>query len=384
LENGTLKASYIFDSTNRMVEAVTGKGTANYTYNGFLKRIKSLENIQNAGASIPEPIKELRYILDMTRPYNDLLATDGTENQRFIWGNELLAAEGENSLSYLNDHLGSPIRLLGNEQEETFAYDEFGVPSVGAGTKLHNPFGFTGYQKDNISGLYFAQARYYSPYNARFVSEDPIKAQSNWYGYCGNSPLNYLDPMGLDAIVINKPVGFDPTNTIEHMSLLIQDSNGDWNYFFYGNQVYYDKITDPHAMDSLDNLNQYLLENNSSYGQPYLNNDKKVYTRSVYIEGDFTDTEAAAKKLVNSYIRDYKRKGKYKFNWNYGLISNNCTRNSIEILLKGKLPDEAILEDYLLKKGYFGDKDIDKYFYPNDNLDILQAAFNNSDFTTCE
>jgi RHS repeat-associated protein len=341
-----------------------------------------LENIQNAGVSIPEPTKELRYILDMTRPYNDLLATDGTENQRFIWGNELLATEGENPFSYLNDHLGSPIRLLGNEQEETFAYDEFGVPTVEAGTKLHNPFGFTGYQKDNVSGLYFAQARYYNPYNARFVSEDPIKAQSNWYGYCGNSPLNYLDPMGLDAIVINKPVGFDPTNTIEHMSLLIQDSNGDWNYFFYGNQVYYDKITDPHAMDSLDNLNQYLRENNSSYGKLYLNNDKKVYTRSVYIEGDFTDTEAAAKKLVSKYMSTYydKKKKEYVYNDDYKLLSNNCTTNSIDILLKGNLPGEITIKKYFFKHGYLSRIGV----LPNHNMSVLETMFHNSAFTVNE
>lgn len=52
-------------------------------------------------------------------------------------------------------HLGTPIRLLGEEQSGTpLAYDEFGVPLVESGLNQNNPFGFTGYQADEVSGLY--------------------------------------------------------------------------------------------------------------------------------------------------------------------------------------------------------------------------------------
>ena len=129
------------------------------------------------------------------------------EAQRYIWGNELLALEGKESFFYLQDHLHSPVRLVdgsGMCEDEAFAYDEFGVPVVDAkpgegekGEGRMNPFGLTGYQMDDMTGLYYAQARYYDPMKGRMASEDPVQNGENWYGYCGNNPLKWIDPSGL-------------------------------------------------------------------------------------------------------------------------------------------------------------------------------------------
>jgi len=205
-ENGIPAANYTFDTTNMMVAATTGNGTAEYAYNGFRKRVSKLESLHSVGTpymasagEIPDPTTEVRYILDLTRPYDDLLATQGVQNQSFVWGNSLLSANStDNSFHYLQDHLGSPIRLLGNDNAETMAYDEFGVPEILANiTNFNNPFGFTGYQTDKISELYYAQARYYSPTSGRFFAEDPIKDRLNWYGYCNANPIAFIDPTGL-------------------------------------------------------------------------------------------------------------------------------------------------------------------------------------------
>ena len=45
--------------------------------------------------------------------------------------------------------------------------------------------------------LYYFNARYYDPYTARFITIDPIKDGSNWYAYCSNNPLKFVDPDGL-------------------------------------------------------------------------------------------------------------------------------------------------------------------------------------------
>jgi YD repeat-containing protein len=89
-ENGQLKASYTFDATNMMTAAfAVGKGRAEYTYNGLRSRVKR---------------NDVRYILDMTRPYNNLLMTQGAQNQSFVWGNDLISAHGAENYSYLQDH----------------------------------------------------------------------------------------------------------------------------------------------------------------------------------------------------------------------------------------------------------------------------------------
>ncbi|MCL2424889.1 MAG: DUF6531 domain-containing protein [Oscillospiraceae bacterium] len=220
IENGKNTSSFTYNAANRMVEAITSKGKAEYEYNGFLKRVSMLEIMQSNETPIPDPLKEVKYTLDLTKPYNDLLATG---EQRFVWGNELLQSEGGNNISYLSDHLGSPIRLMGDEQQEKLAYDEFGVPTVESSGNTQNPFGFTGYQTDSISGMQYAQARYYTPTTGRFSAEDVhwhpenmlfgdltfeppnagllpyqdgILQGKNLYSYCINSPLGQVDLTG--------------------------------------------------------------------------------------------------------------------------------------------------------------------------------------------
>jgi RHS repeat-associated protein len=63
---------------------------------------------------------------------------------------------------------------------------------------------FTGYIRDNESGLDFAQARYYNPKHGRFTQIDPLTASAdqvnpqtwNRYIYVSNNPLIMIDPTG--------------------------------------------------------------------------------------------------------------------------------------------------------------------------------------------
>jgi len=227
-QNGQLKQSFTFDAAGMMSAAFTSdKGSAQYAYNGFKKRVGKLENLQMGanGAShgdivpsIPDPSQEIRYVLDITRPYNDLLMTRGINNSTFVWGKGLISgctndiiiggeqdsSNAPDTFHYLQDHLGSPIRLIGSDVFSTpLAYDEFGVSkSINTNTAhgFNNPFGYTGYQADDITDLYYAQARYYEPEAGRFFAEDPIHAGLNWYGYCGNNPLVFVDPDGMCAV----------------------------------------------------------------------------------------------------------------------------------------------------------------------------------------
>jgi len=73
-------------------------------------------------------------------------------------------------------------------------------------SRANQPFGFTGYQTDEISGLYYAQARYYEPNLGRFTAEDLIKGyvalpkSLNQYTYCWNQSLTLVDLDGLEPV----------------------------------------------------------------------------------------------------------------------------------------------------------------------------------------
>jgi len=156
-------AKYFFDATNMMTKAETSKGSATYTYDGFRNRVGMLERLSDV--SLPDPTREIKYILDRTLPYDNLLAIDGSSKQSFVWGNSLISSlSGKDSFFYLQDHLGSPTRLIGDAGlSEALAFDEFGSDALSGDSEFANPFSFTGYTDDSVSGLLFAQNRFYDP-----------------------------------------------------------------------------------------------------------------------------------------------------------------------------------------------------------------------------
>jgi len=169
--------------------------TAAYHYSGLGNRTG-----QSITAKGKRPTEQIENVLDITRWYNNLLQRrEGDATTSYVWDTSLLfASESGEAQPYLLDDLGSPVRFA----QDAYDYDEFGNPQHGIpGTT--QPFGFTGYQHDAVSGTWFAQAREYNTQTGRFVSEDIYKGDiqmpmtMNPYVYCINQPLDFVDPDGL-------------------------------------------------------------------------------------------------------------------------------------------------------------------------------------------
>ena len=76
LRGGALEASYTFGATNMLEKAFSAaRGEATYAYDGLRNRVKRLERDVQAKL---DPCAEMRYVLDMTRPYDNLLMTHRT------------------------------------------------------------------------------------------------------------------------------------------------------------------------------------------------------------------------------------------------------------------------------------------------------------------
>jgi RHS repeat-associated protein len=77
-----------------------------------------------------------------------------------------------------------------------FDYEAFGEVSQQAGSaaadELHR---FTGKPIDG-TGLYYFNARYMDLEIRRFISRDPAMDGANWWAYCYNKPLAFIDPDG--------------------------------------------------------------------------------------------------------------------------------------------------------------------------------------------
>jgi len=245
----TLLHGYAYDAGNRLERAWNHKGEeATYTYNGMGQRVG-----KNWGTKPEE------YILDLTRPYHNLLGIQrGEEEESYYWDFTPIATERKNSPPryYLADELGSPLRVLySTGKGECYGYDEFGRDlSLSEEATSRNrftlsytkqgdsqPFGYTGYRYDGISGSYFAQAREYQPEAGRFMAEDVIRGRMavpktlNRYGYCLSNPVRFVDLDGktetdYTVYYLNNMDGAFKTG---HTALLVETPNGSSHFFSY-------------------------------------------------------------------------------------------------------------------------------------------------------
>jgi RHS repeat-associated protein len=132
----------------------------------------------------------------------------------------------------ISDHEGSVTHLTSATGTviEKYRYDAFGAPTFynGSGTEIggtayFNSFLFTG-RRMLTWDTYEYRARIYNMYLGRFMSEDPKlfvrdigmgkspddwsfekhpdEAELNLFRYCGNDPLDFTDPMGLEGEVL--------------------------------------------------------------------------------------------------------------------------------------------------------------------------------------
>ena len=212
---GVLRA-YGFDAANQMsssmgmTDGIIQKAV--YQYNGLGHRMG-----QSIATGDAAPTRTIRYTLDLTRQYHNLLQkttdrrTDGNllhSSQVYFWDGNVAGMEEEGrDHFYFQDDLGSPMRLTdeAGRSEEAYGFDEFGNDIRTAKDIFQDSmqsFGFTGYQMDSAGGLYFAQARRYDAGAGRFVSEDFLKGHiavpytMNHYSYCWNRPMDLVDLNG--------------------------------------------------------------------------------------------------------------------------------------------------------------------------------------------
>ena len=162
---------------------------------------------------------------------------NGVEHKYTLNGTQILSEQwGNNLLVFIYDTTGAPIgmRYLNTADStavwETYWFEKnlFGdIVAVynSSGTKLvsylydawgnqtvtthvtgtaaqYNPFRYRGYYYDADFGLYYLQSRYYDSMSYRFINADIFVSTgqgltgSNMFAYCGNNPVNFVDPTG--------------------------------------------------------------------------------------------------------------------------------------------------------------------------------------------
>ena len=254
LENGAWKKQYVYGAMNRLEEAVDAAGKqARYQYNGLGHRVGKQEGVlpkeklekldpqRRVGMEIGNS-RQITYTLDLTRQYYNLLErTEESQSQRYFWDGNVAAYEenGERNY-YLQDELGSPLRIEDSAGtiKESYGYGAFGEDLYQNQGEMQ-PFGYTGYQRDEIAGTYYAQAREYLAENGRFAEQDLIVGfveypeTLNRYSYCWNNSLIYADYNGeFPTIIAGAIIGGVVSFTSSIVTQVILDRKVNWKETF--------------------------------------------------------------------------------------------------------------------------------------------------------
>jgi len=157
-DRGKRVRAYEYDTTGRLGLSYSNLGKArSYSYDGLGNRMgikeyerkigygeDGLKTILEENLSELTPSYEESYILDRTRAYHNLLQNKTIKRgsqaiQSYVWDfNVAYMGEGEKEFTYLQDELGSTIRLLeqGGESQALYGYDEFGEDTYNTQGKM--------------------------------------------------------------------------------------------------------------------------------------------------------------------------------------------------------------------------------------------------------
>lgn len=213
---------------------LTKNGALFFTYDG-LNMLKSLQGASNNIVYAYTPSDERIWTYNGTdgsaswkirdlsgnvlREYSQI-ASSWSWNKDYIHiGRQVaVAAYSGGNLYFYPDHLGTP-RLIADQNKnivESNKYLPFGEEATTSTDETGEAIRFTGHERDiNGAGkadtLDYMHARYYHSFFGRFLSIDPILADSTraggWsrYSYVQNNPVNAFDPTGKQKRPIQVP-----------------------------------------------------------------------------------------------------------------------------------------------------------------------------------
>jgi len=225
------KLSRMFSGT-----LATGTSSYNYTYNAFGQRVSRTYSYlpsnssavqigqlteynksyyyDHAGRLISENVSKAYYSAGSTSESIVFLYDESG-----IIGIARTVGSTTNAYYFQRNLLGDVVAIYdtSGNMVAKYLYDAWGNCTISSETTNYavanaNPIRYRGYYYDDDTGLYYCNARYYSPKWRRFISPDDTTYLNpktvnglNLYCYCYNDPINYIDfsgkfPIAIEAI----------------------------------------------------------------------------------------------------------------------------------------------------------------------------------------
>ena len=279
--------TYEYDNNGNMIRS-DGEETADYVFNGAGELTEVWQD--NSVYSYEYDHTGLRTSKTVDSVTTSMITDGMYVVAEYVGANSAYYYRGINLIGYtsaeetayyrMNAH-GDVVAVVDGfgETLKTYKYDAFGKQEedgnewlkilFGVNVEDSNPFRYCAEYYDEETEFIYLRARYYSPEIQRFISEDPIKDGINWYAYCGNNPIVFIDYTGL---IVTK---WDKNNLSEDEIKEIEDCTWVWEY---GNS-----IDDQNLMDFAHNYaekirNKYRAENEISKGD---GNTETIFTTDI-------------------------------------------------------------------------------------------------------
>jgi RHS repeat-associated protein len=187
---------FVWDVENRLVEVRKPGMTVKYAYDALRRRMSKTVNaittqFRYDGDNL---ILEIDDKDSIEAAYTFGLGIDNPIAMHRNGGNYYYEKDGLGSVSALTDSIAVVVK--------EYKYTVFGQIIAESGEDIENPFTYTSRELDVETGNYYYRARYYNAEIGRFLGEDPIgivSGEINLYRFVWNSPLAYIDPLGLEG-----------------------------------------------------------------------------------------------------------------------------------------------------------------------------------------
>jgi len=235
-ENGVTTV-YTYDKRNNLISETCGSNVKTYEYSGDNRLSKMIENDVETvyeydlnGNLIRRGNNEFAYDEDNKLVYSNVnsvettykIGVDGLRSSKttagistdysideagnvisegseeIIIGHRAVAKKiGSSYYYYLYNAHGDVTALTDSTGEivNNYSYDPWGR-IISQTENVPNDIKYAGEYQDSETGLIYLRNRYYDPAIGRFITEDPVGDGLNWYAYCGNNPINRIDPFG--------------------------------------------------------------------------------------------------------------------------------------------------------------------------------------------
>lgn len=200
LDDGTHQ--YQWDAENRLIKVISNASAGKqsiFGYDGLGRRLL-IQDTPAAG----RPMVERRYAWCDQQPCQERDAQDALLTLYFEEG-EL---QQGNKVFYLRDQLGSVRQLqdLTSFTNGSYDYGPYGEAQASYGP-VTSRYRYAGMFHHPATGLYLTWYRPYQPQIGRWLARDPtgISGGINLYAYVEGSPLNAIDPLGLQAFPLFLP-----------------------------------------------------------------------------------------------------------------------------------------------------------------------------------